>query len=117
MHKKYVQHKEGRMIMAPIEITEQNFEQEVLKSDIPVLVDFWATWCGPCRMQGPIVDELAEEISSVKFAKLDVDTNGRLAQQYGVMNIPTLLVFKDGKVAGSAVGLQSKESLREMLGV
>ena len=117
MHKKYVQHKEGRMIMAPIEITEQNFEQEVLKSDIPVLVDFWAAWCGPCRMQGPIVDELAEEISSVKFAKLDVDTNGRLAQQYGVMNIPTLLVFKNGKVAGSAVGLQSKEGLKELLGL
>lgn len=103
--------------MALIEVTEQNFEQEVLKSDIPVLVDFWATWCGPCRMQAPIVDELAGEVSSVKFAKLDVDANGRLAQQYGVMNIPTLLVFKEGRVAGSAVGLQSKESLRELLGL
>lgn len=117
MHKTHVQIKERRITMAPIEITEQNFEQEVLKSDIPVLVDFWATWCGPCRMQAPIVDELAEEISSVKFAKLDVDANGRLAQQYGVMNIPTLLVFKNGEVAGSAVGLQSKESLLELLGL
>ena len=98
--------------MAVIEITEQNFEQEVLKSDIPVLVDF-----GPCRMQGPIVDELAEEVNSVKVGKLDVDANGRLAQQYGVMNIPTLLVFKNGKVAGSAVGLQSKEGLKELLGL
>ena len=114
---KDVQIKERRMIMAPIEITEQNFEQEVLKSDIPVLVDFWAAWCGPCRMQAPIVDELAKEVSSVKFAKLDVDANGRLAQQYGVMNIPTLLLFKDGKMAGSAVGLQSKESLKELIGV
>jgi thioredoxin 1 len=115
--KKHVQIKERRIFMALIEVTEQNFEQEVLKSDIPVLVDFWATWCGPCRMQAPIVDELSGEVSSVKFAKLDVDANGRLAQQYGVMNIPTLLVFKEGKVAGSAVGLQSKESLRELLGL
>lgn len=117
MHKNHVQIKERRIFMALIEVTEQNFEQEVLKSDIPVLVDFWATWCGPCRMQAPIVDELAGEVSSVKFAKLDVDANGRLAQQYGVMNIPTLLVFKEGRVAGSAVGLQSKESLRELLGL
>lgn len=117
MHKKHVRIKERRIFMALIEVTEQNFEQEVLKSDIPVLVDFWATWCGPCRMQAPIVDELAGEVSSVKFAKLDVDANGRLAQQYGVMNIPTLLVFKEGRVAGSAVGLQSKESLRELLGL
>ena len=117
MHKNHVQIKERRIFMALIEVTEQNFEQEVLKSDIPVLVDFWATWCGPCRMQAPIVDELAGEVESVKFAKLDVDANGRLAQQYGVMNIPTLLVFKEGKVAGSAVGLQSKESLRELLGL
>ena len=117
MHKNHVQIKERRIFMALIEVTEQNFEQEVLKSDIPVLVDFWATWCGPCRMQAPIVDELAGEVESVKFAKLDVDANGRLAQQYGVMNIPTLLVFKGGRVAGSAVGLQSKESLRELLGL
>lgn len=102
--------------MAIVELTEQNFEQEVLQSEIPVLVDFWATWCGPCRMQAPIIDELAEEVSGVKFAKLDVEQCMRIAQQYGVMNIPTLLVFRDGKVAASAVGLQSKETIREMIG-
>lgn len=103
--------------MAITELTEQNFETEVMQSDIPVLVDFWATWCGPCRMQAPIIDELAEEISGVKFAKLDVEQCMRIAQQYGVMNIPTLLVFRGGKVAASAVGLQSKEAIKEMLGV
>ena len=97
-------------------ITEQNFEAEVLKSQIPVLVDFWATWCGPCRMQAPIIDELAAEVSVVKFAKLDVEECARIAQQYGVMNIPTLLLFQEGKVAASAVGLQSKETLKEMIG-
>lgn len=103
--------------MAIIEISEQNFEKEVLNSEIPVLVDFWATWCGPCRMQAPIIDELAEEVSGVKFAKLDVDENGTLAQKYRVMSIPTLLVFKEGKVIASAIGLQSKEKVKEMIGV
>ncbi|MCI8598877.1 MAG: thioredoxin [Lachnospiraceae bacterium] len=103
--------------MEIIEITEQNFEKEVLNSDIPVLVDFWATWCGPCRMQAPIIDELAGEVSGVKFAKLDVDENGSLAQKYRVMSIPTLIVFKEGKVAASAVGLQSKRAVKEMIGV
>ena len=99
-----------------IHLTKENFD-ETVNAGLPVLIDFWASWCGPCRMQAPIVDELAEEVSGVKFAKLDVDANGRLAQQYGVMNIPTLLVFRDGRVAGSAVGLQSKENLRKMLGL
>ncbi len=103
--------------MEIIEITEQNFEKEVLNSDIPVLVDFWATWCGPCRMQAPIIDELAGEVSGVKFAKLNVDENGSLAQQYRVMSIPTLIVFKEGKVVASAVGLQSKGAVKEMIGV
>ncbi len=103
--------------MEIIEITEQNFEKEVLNSDIPVLVDFWATWCGPCRMQAPIIDELAGEVSGVKFAKLNVDENGSLAQQYRVMSIPTLIVFKEGKVVASAVGLQSKRAVKEMIGV
>lgn len=103
--------------MAVIKITEQNFETEVLKSDVPVLVDFWAEWCGPCQMQGPIVDEVSEEVPGVKFGKLNVDENMRLAQQYRVASIPTLLVFKDGKIAASAIGLQSKEGLKKLLGV
>ena len=89
----------------------------MLKSDVPVLVDFWAEWCGPCQMQGPIVDEVSEEVPGVKFGKLNVDENMRLAQQYRVASIPTLLVFRDGKIAASAIGLQSKEGLKKLLGV
>lgn len=103
--------------MAVMKITEQNFETEVLKSEVPVLVDFWAEWCGPCQMQGPIVDEVSEEVKGVKFGKLNVDENMKLAQQYRVASIPTLLVFKDGKIAASAIGLQSKEGLKKLLGV
>lgn len=103
--------------MAVIKITEQNFEAEVLNADVPVLVDFWAVWCGPCQMQGPIVDELAEEVTGVKFGKLNVDENISLAQRYGVASIPTLLVFQNGKIAASAVGLQSKEGLKKLLGI
>ena len=104
-------------IMSVIKVTEQNFEAEVLNSDVPVLVDFWAVWCGPCQMQGPIIDELSEEVSGVKFGKLNVDENMSLAQKYRVASIPTLLVFKDGKIAASAIGLQSKDGLKKLLGV
>lgn len=103
--------------MSVVVLTEQNFEAEVLKSDIPVLVDFWATWCGPCKMQAPIIDELAEEVTNVKFAKLDVDQNIQLAQKYRVMSIPTLLLFKGGELVGSAIGLQSKDRVKDMIGV
>ena len=85
-----------------------NFETEVLKSDKPVLVDFWATWCGPCQRQTPIIEELS-------VGKLDVDENPSIAQQYGVMSIPTLIVFKDGKEAARLVGLQSKDKLVQTL--
>lgn len=102
--------------MAVVVLNEKNFEEEVLKSDIPVLVDFWATWCGPCKMQAPIIDELAEEITTVKFAKLDVDENIQLAQKYRVMSIPTLLLFKGGELEGSAIGLQSKDRIKDMIG-
>lgn len=94
-------------------ITSQNFEEEVLKSAKPVLVDFWATWCGPCRRQGPIIDELAEEGYAV--GKVDVDQEQELAQKYQVMSIPTLLIFKDGKEVNRMVGLTPKNTLKELL--
>ena len=103
--------------MSVITLTKENFEQEVLRSDKPVLVDFWASWCGPCRMVSPIVDEIAEERSDIKVGKVNVDEQQMLADQFSVMSIPTLLVFKDGKIAASAVGLQSKEGLKKLLGI
>ena len=103
--------------MSVITLTKENFEQEVLRSDKPVLVDFWASWCGPCRMVSPIVDEIAEERSDIKVGKVNVDEQQMLAAQFSVMSIPTLLVFKDGKIAASAVGLQSKEGLKKLLGI
>lgn len=97
-----------------ITLTTQNFENEVLKSEKPVLVDFWATWCGPCMRQAPIVEELATEGYSV--GKVDVDQQPALAQQYGVMSIPTLIVFKNGKEDSRVVGLTAKSDLIRLLG-
>ena len=95
------------------EITVENFETEVLKSEKPILIDFWATWCGPCMRQGPIVEELAEEGYAV--GKVDVDQNMALAQQFRVVSIPTLILFKDGAEAQRFVGLTSKEELKSAL--
>ena len=87
------------------------FENEVINSDKPVLVDFWATWCGPCRMVGPIIEELAEEMSEVKFCKVDIDKNSGYAGKLGVMSIPTLLLYKNGEIVGKQVGALPKEEL------
>ncbi len=101
--------------MAVLTITKDNFENEVLKSDVPVLVDFWASWCGPCRMMSPIVDQIAEEVTDCKVGKINVDEEGELAQQFGIMSIPTLLVFRDGKVANQSVGVRDKEFVIDMI--
>jgi thioredoxin 1 len=99
-----------------MQFTDQNFDQEVLKSEKPVLVDFWAAWCGPCQIMGPIVDELAEEMKDkVKIGKLNVDENRETAANYSVMSIPTLIIFKGGKVVKQLVGVQNKDNLKEEL--
>ncbi len=98
----------------PIEITDATFEEEVIKSDTPVLVDFWAEWCGPCKMIAPFVDELAEEFDGrVKFTKLDVDSNPLTAQNFGIRGIPALLIFNDGKVAKQVIGAVPKAVLKK----
>ncbi len=101
--------------MAVMELTKENFDS-VINEGKTVLVDFWAPWCGPCRMQGPIVDSLAEESDgSYTVGKVNIDEDGELASRYGIMSIPTILVFKDGEVKNSAVGLRSKDELKKML--
>ena len=102
--------------MKPLELNDANFEQEVLKASIPVLVDFWAVWCGPCKMIAPIVEELAVEYEGkLKVSKLDVDNNQQIAMQYGIRSIPTLLVFREGKVVEQIVGSAPKKTLIEKL--
>jgi thioredoxin 1 len=102
--------------MASIEISETNFEREVLKESLPVLVDFWAVWCGPCKMVAPIVEELSTEYAGkIKIAKVDVDSNQHIAMQYGIRSIPTLLLFKQGKVVEQIVGAAPKKALIEKL--
>jgi thioredoxin 1 len=95
--------------------TEENFEEEVLRADVPVLVDFYADWCGPCRALGPVLEELAEETPDAKIVKVNVDQSPQLAGQYRVSSIPNLLVFKDGKIVGQQAGLASKQQLKAML--
>lgn len=102
--------------MAAIVITKENFDSEVLKAEGTVLVDFWATWCGPCRMLSPIVDEVASERPDVKVGKINVDEQPELAQQFGIMSIPTLLVFKNGEKVQESVGLIPKEKIEALLG-
>jgi len=101
--------------MSVLKITKENFENEVLKSEKPVLLDFWAAWCGPCRMLSPTVDEVATETPTVKVGKINVDEQPELAQAFGVMSIPTLVVMKDGKMVNRVVGVRPKASILSML--
>ena len=98
-----------------VTLTKDNFEAEVLQHKGTVLVDFWATWCGPCKMIAPFVETIAQEREDVKVGKIDVDTQPELAIRYKIMSIPTLLVFKDGQLAEKAIGLRSKEQIEGML--
>ena len=102
--------------MAELKITRENFENEVMKSNIPVLIDFWAPWCGPCRMMDPIIEQLAEEYEGkAKVGKVNVDEEGELSQAFGVMSIPTIVLVKDGKVVKQAVGARPKAEVEAML--
>lgn len=96
-------------------ITKENFEAEVLKSEKPVLVDFWATWCGPCKMIGPVIEEIANEHPEIKVCKINVDEEGELSIKHGVMSIPTLMIFKNGEIAQTAIGYRPKEEIEDLL--
>ena len=102
--------------MAVIKITSKNFEEEVSKSELPVLLDFWASWCGPCRMVSPIVDEVANELEGkAKVGKINVDEEQELAQEFSIMSIPTLVVINNGKLVNQSVGVRSKQEIIEMI--
>lgn len=101
--------------MAVLKITSENFEQEVLQSDKPVLVDFYADWCGPCKMMAPVIEEVAGEVSGVKVGKLNIDEEMEIAQKYGVMSIPTLIVFQNGEAVKRDLGAKPKSAVLQML--
>jgi thioredoxin 1 len=101
--------------MSVITVTKDNFQKEVIEATKPVLVDFWASWCGPCRMLSPVVDEIAQERDDIQVCKINIDEQAELAIQFGVMSIPTLMVFKNGEKVNSSVGVQPKASILEMM--
>lgn len=101
--------------MSVLDVTAENFEEEVLKSEKPVLVDFYADWCGPCKMLSPIIDQVANENEDIKVCRINIDNEESLAVQYGIMSIPTLLVFKSGEVSNQTIGVVSKSEILEML--
>lgn len=101
--------------MSVVHINDEEFETAVLKSDVPVLVDFWAPWCGPCKMVGPILEELSEELEGVKICKIDIDQNTAWASKLGVMSIPTLLLYQDGEITAKQVGALPKEELKNFI--
>ena len=102
-------------MMSALHITKENFENEVLNSDKPVLVDFWATWCGPCRMLLPVIEELAGEITNAKICKINVDEQPELAAKFNVVTIPTLMIFKNGQVVNTTIGVRPKAEIIKML--
>ena len=101
--------------MEPMVITAANFEEEVLKSDKPVLIDFWADWCGPCKMLSPVIDQIAKENEDIKVGKINVDDEGELAIKYQVASIPTLIAFKNGEIAGRTMGVQGKDEILSLI--
>lgn len=111
-----VKRKEREYIMAIIKITSDNFDKEVLHSDLPVLIDFWASWCGPCQMLSPIIEEVAGEVTDVKVGKLNVDEEPELASRFGVMSIPTLVVMSQGRVVNQSVGYIGKNEVLALIG-
>ena len=111
----YDMYVKGVIDMTIKHITNENFKQEVLQSEKPVLIDFFATWCGPCKMLAPIIEQIANEKDDIKVVKIDVDQEMELARQFGIMSIPTLIVIKDGKVANTSLGYKSKEAILNMI--
>lgn len=101
--------------MSAIKVNKNNFNEEVLRSDRPVLLDFWASWCGPCRMVGPILDEIAEEREDIKVCKINIDEEPELANEYQIMSIPSLMVLRDGKIVNRSIGAKPKAQILEML--
>ena len=102
--------------MSVINLDSKNFEEEVLNSEVPVLIDFWATWCGPCRMMAPVVEEIANEVGEkAKVCKVNIDENQELAEKYGVMSIPTFVIIKNGSETGRTIGVQSKEEIMKLI--